>query len=86
MENAVVADFITPSMQWVVAKLNQFFIDYDVEAIQCLPISSSASHRWIWHYDRKREYSVKSGYKFVMLKGQETSLSSMEKRDFLVEK
>lgn len=47
MEDVVVADFITPSMQWDVAKLNQFFIDYDVEMIQGLPISSSVPDRWI---------------------------------------
>lgn len=67
MEDAIVADFITPSIQLDVVKLNQFFISHDVEAIQCLPISSSVPDKWIWHYDSKGEYSVKSGYKLSMM-------------------
>lgn len=47
LENALVADFITSSLQWNVEKLNQYLLRQDVEVIQCLPISSSAPDRWI---------------------------------------
>lgn len=72
----LVAEFITPSLQWDVPKLNQYLVREDVEVIRRLLISSSAPDRWIWHYDKRGEYSMKSGYKLSMMNRQEASNSS----------
>lgn len=71
----VVAEFVTPSHQWDVHKLRQFLCEEDVEVISSLPISRQAPDSWIWHYDKKGKYTVKSGYKFSMLYGQESPSS-----------
>lgn len=47
MKDSTVAEFITPSLQWDVQKLNQFLVDFDVEIIKRLPISGSAPDNWI---------------------------------------
>lgn len=47
VENAVVVDFITPSLQWDKVKLNHYLLREDVEVIQTIQISSSALDRWI---------------------------------------
>lgn len=77
-DSTVVADFITLSLQWDVPKLNIFLNKEDVEVIIRLPISSSSPDTWIWHYDRRGKYSVKSGYKLSRLNSQTTFVSSSE--------
>lgn len=81
MAKAKVAEFITPSVQWDMAKLQQFLVREDVDVITRLPISLNAPDRWIWHYDSRGEYSVKSGYKFSILNGQGASISDSGKQD-----
>lgn len=49
----------------------------DIEKIKRIPINTSLPDKIKWHYDRTREYSVKSGYKlYVNTKINEASSSS----------
>lgn len=66
-ENFLFADFITPTLQWDVGKLNQFLCREDVDEIMQLPISGTVPDNWIWHYDKRGKFTVKSGYKLSML-------------------
>lgn len=76
LANIKVVEFITPSVQWDEAKLQQYLLGEDVELIKSLPISMNAPDRWIWHYDSRGEYYVKSGYKLGMFRPLEASMST----------
>lgn len=78
--NAVVAEFLTPTFQWDMVKLNQCLVQEDVEVIKGISISPSAPDHWIWHYDGRGEYTVKSGYKLSMIHSQEVSLSEQGRK------
>lgn len=64
-----VVDFITPNFEWDIDQLRN--------RVNEIPISKSGiQDSWLWHFDKRGKYSVKSGYKFHMfLKGNATSSS-----------
>lgn len=57
---------ITLSKPWDIQKLNEIFIPEDVEVIK-IPVSlTNRVDCWIWHYDKRSVYLVKSDYKCAM--------------------
>lgn len=64
----MVAEFITPTKEWDIAKLREYVLEGDVRIIATIPISSiNDEDKWIWHYSKNGAYSVKSGYKLAMM-------------------
>lgn len=67
-DGLMASDFITPSCRWDVAKLKRYVMLADVNLICTIPISTTNEEgKWLWHYDSKGNYSVKSGYKLAMI-------------------
>lgn len=77
-ENSVVADLINEENQWDEEKLTQHFLQEDADVILKIPLPIDQSKDApLWHFDRRREYSVKSEYQLVLkIKFLETSSSS----------
>lgn len=64
----MVVDLFFPSGSWNLQKLREALMPEDVEEILQIPLCpTNKEDRWIWHYDNKGEYSVKSGYKCAIL-------------------
>lgn len=62
-----VADLINGEHMWDVAKLNQHFMHEDTEVILQIPIPSNQyEDEILWHYDKRGEYTVKSGYQVAL--------------------
>lgn len=61
MINNKVAYFISSTGGWDLAKLNCVVMSNDIEIIRGIPIDISLNDKLIWHYDKTRGYSVKSG-------------------------
>lgn len=61
--NPCVSEFITDTKHWDIPKLWQF-VNSDLEVIsKIIPLSwSEVENMWVWHYDNRGTYSVKSGY------------------------
>lgn len=49
--------------KWDINKLTKIFNPEDINQIIRLPIHKNLEDKWIWHFDKKGLYSVKSGYK-----------------------
>lgn len=64
--NEKVVDFISPSGDWNIMKLEQAVLSCDVEEIRKIPINKNLEDRMIWHYDKLGKYTVKSGYKLFI--------------------
>lgn len=65
--DSVVADLIGSENQWNAEKLNQYFRQEDVEIILKIPLPKEQSaDEVMWHFDKKGEYSVKSGYQLAL--------------------
>ncbi|KAH9685373.1 reverse transcriptase domain-containing protein [Citrus sinensis] len=63
----VVADLINSENKWRADKLEQHFMKEDIEAIlKILLPSGKEEDEVLWHFDKKGEYSVKSGYQLVL--------------------
>ncbi|XP_024043083.1 uncharacterized protein LOC112099827 [Citrus clementina] len=59
--------FIWRSILWRVDKLEQHFMKEYIEAIlKILLPSGKEEDEVLWHFDKKREYSVKSGYQLAL--------------------
>lgn len=76
--HTVVADLIKARNQWDEDKLNQHFIQEDLEVILNISLlREKAKDEVMWHYDKRGEYSVKSGYQLALkLKYPEASSNS----------
>lgn len=76
--HTVVADLIKARNQWDEDKLNQHFIQEDLEVIlNTSLLREKAKDEVMWHYDKRGEYSVKGGYQLALkLKYPEASSSS----------
>lgn len=76
-EGLMVERFITPSLSWNVAELKKYVTNEDIQIIYALPINvRSEEDKWIWHYENKVEYTVKSGNKLAMLQWVGSTSSS----------
>ncbi|KAH9709496.1 putative reverse transcriptase/RNA-dependent DNA polymerase [Citrus sinensis] len=63
----VVADLIDSENKWRVDRLEQHFMKEDIEAIlKILLPSGKEEDEVLWHFDKKGEYSVKSGYQLAL--------------------
>ncbi|KAH9668523.1 reverse transcriptase domain-containing protein [Citrus sinensis] len=65
--DTTVAELITADSTWNEAKLKHHFCEEDTEAM--LKISLPPSHKedsLLWHFDKKGEYTVKSGYQVAL--------------------
>ncbi|KAK3200135.1 hypothetical protein Dsin_023550 [Dipteronia sinensis] len=67
--NIRVADLLDRNHRgWDVSKLNQFLLPVDKEIILSIPISWKGGCDYlIWHFDKKGEYTVQSGYKLALI-------------------
>ncbi|KAH9696063.1 putative reverse transcriptase/RNA-dependent DNA polymerase [Citrus sinensis] len=74
----MVAELIDEENQWIVSKLEQNFLPQDIEAILQIPLPRTKKEdEVLWHYDKRGEYSVKSGYQIAFrLKFQDMTSSS----------
>lgn len=64
---SVVADLINTESQWDAEKLNQCFRQDDIETILKIPLPKEQSeNKVMWHFDKREEYSVKSGYQLAL--------------------
>ena len=62
-----VAELIDSKNRWRVDKLEQHFMKEDIEAIlKILLPSGKEEDEVLWHFDKKWEYSVKSGYQLAL--------------------
>ncbi|KAL9411236.1 hypothetical protein AB3S75_044931 [Citrus x aurantiifolia] len=77
--DTTVSELITNDNRWKEALLFDQFVQEDADAIMNIPLPRNHSKdQVIWHYDRKGEYSVKSGYQIALkLKVPDTPSSSM---------
>lgn len=65
-EDTVVVDLLNAENQWNVNKLNQYFMSKYVEVILKIPTPTETSQdEVLWHFDKRGEYSVKSGYQLA---------------------
>ncbi|KAK3225196.1 hypothetical protein Dsin_005058 [Dipteronia sinensis] len=81
-KEVMVADFIDKQRHcWYMRKLQEFFLNIDIELILSIPVSTRDRDDFLmWHFDKKGIYSVKSGYKLaVEAKGEDLGLSSIQK-------
>lgn len=63
----MVAELIKNENQWDLDKLQQHFRVEDIEIIQKIPLPSQYSKDEVmWHFDKKGEYSTKSGYQLAL--------------------
>lgn len=61
------ADLINQTGEWDSHLVSSFFCVEDKEIILSIPISPCIlQDSWLWHYDKRARYSVKSGYKLLM--------------------
>lgn len=72
------ADFFGVDGNWDVLKLNSFFWPEDVDIIKQIPrCNSTQADGWVWHYDKRGSYNVRSGYKLYTNLKIDTSPSTM---------
>lgn len=66
MSNEKVSFFISPSGDWNIELLKCAVGEEDIEIIRKIPINLAGMDKYVWHYDKCGNYSVKSGYKIFM--------------------
>lgn len=67
LEDLVVADLINEEKQWDEGKLNYHFMQEDIAVILKIPLpKDQVKDEPMCHFDKSREYSVKSGYKLAL--------------------
>ncbi|KAH9781766.1 putative reverse transcriptase/RNA-dependent DNA polymerase [Citrus sinensis] len=65
--SSVVADLIKADNQWDEIKLRQHFLDVDTAEILKIPLpAEKAEDEVLWHYDKRGNYSIKSGYQLAL--------------------
>lgn len=65
-EDSVVADLINEEKQWDKGKLNHHFIHEDIAVILKIPLpKDQADDEPMWHFGKRGECSVKSGYQLA---------------------
>ena len=65
--DASVADLISQENNWDQRKVRQWFMDEDAAEILRIPLSRRPRmDEVIWHFDKKGQYSVKSGYQLAL--------------------
>ncbi|KAL9461995.1 hypothetical protein AB3S75_000061 [Citrus x aurantiifolia] len=65
--NSVVADLIKANNQWDEIKLRQHFMAADTAEILKIPFPAEQSEdEVLWHYNKRGNYSVKSGYQLAL--------------------
>lgn len=61
------AKLIDDENKWDETKLNQFFMQEDMEVILKIPLPRNQKEdELLWHYDKRGEYYVKSGYQITL--------------------
>ncbi len=78
--DSLVADLILKGNSWNVPMLRHCFLDMDVQQILKIKLPyQPCEDQVLWHYDRKGEYSVKSGYNLaVQIRDSEYPVSSRD--------
>lgn len=75
-ENVTVKALITKGTSWNMTLLREHFSESDIQRILKIKLPSCAStDSVLWHFDKKRIYSVKSGY-HLALQLQESKIPS----------
>ena len=65
--SSVVADLIKVDNQWDEIKLRQHFMDADIAEILKISLpAEKAEDEVLWHYDKRGNYSVNSGYQLAL--------------------
>lgn len=63
----MVADLINADNKWRVDKLEQHFMKENIDAIIQIPLPRSREEDAVlWHFDKRKEYTVKSGYQIAL--------------------
>lgn len=77
-KDSVVADLLNDMNQWDEDKLNHYFMHEDTAVILKIPLpNGQAGNEILWHFDKRGEFSVKSGYQLALkLKFPEASSNS----------
>lgn len=74
--SSVVSDFISCSHSLDHEKLAPLLTAEELQVVLGIPLGRSGSRDgWLWHYGKDGVYSVKSGYKLVMLQARPASSS-----------
>ncbi|KAK2637553.1 hypothetical protein Ddye_032345 [Dipteronia dyeriana] len=65
---------------WNLGKINQYFLPIDRDEILSIPISWNGGQDFLkWHYDKRGEFSVKSGYDLAVKDRLQSSSSNTSK-------
>ncbi|KAK9203246.1 hypothetical protein WN943_013500 [Citrus x changshan-huyou] len=63
----VVSELINEKHEWNEELIQQHFLRVDAEQITKIPLPRQPKpNQVVWHYDKKGEYSVKSGYQLAL--------------------
>lgn len=66
-EDTDVADLINAENKWDEGKLNEHFMHEDTAVILKVPLPKEQSEaEMLWHFDKRGEYSVKSGCQLAL--------------------
>ena len=64
---ATISEFIDDDNQWKVALIYQHFMKEDADMITRIPLPSKPMEdQVLWHYDKKKDHNVKSGYQIAL--------------------
>lgn len=75
----MMAEFIRPSRSWDISRIEQVFRPKDVDIIRSIPLGRVPKEdSWVWHYDKKENYTVQNDYKLFMHLKMEASTSNHE--------
>ncbi|KAK3225296.1 hypothetical protein Dsin_005158 [Dipteronia sinensis] len=79
--DATVRQLMSPSGGWNIPLVQSSFVSEEADYILSIPIGSSQVHDSLqWHFDKKGNYSVKSGYKVgKMLQNRDSPSGSIDK-------
>lgn len=65
--NATVSELMDQDHKWKEELLYEQFIKEDADAIKNIPLPNNPNKdQVLWHYDKKGDYSVKSGYQIAL--------------------
>lgn len=76
------AFFMDVEGKWDTNKLGAVFDKEDINLIMRMPTKKNLEDKWIWHFDKKGLYSVKSGYKAyinTIIRESSSSENNMQK-------
>lgn len=73
--NEKVKDFISPSGDWNIQKLEKAVLSCDIKEIRKIPINPLLEDKLVWHFDKTRNYTVKIEYN-LFIKSKIDGISS----------